>query len=181
MTGKQAAVVQKGISIPRNQTEAVQVIHQIREEQEAIKIIEDKLRRKLRELGAEAAVEIARHEKRIEELIRAHYAFASANQKELTKGGRQRTIKWLIGIFGWRRKKRTVILTKPVETIVKELEERGLNQLIHVKKTVDKNAVAKEPNIAKTVPGIRIVQEEEFFIVPEGGKRVSLVVETTEL
>ena len=44
--------------------------------------------------------------------------------------------------------------------------KRRLKQFIRVKQEVDKEAMLKEPDVAKSVKGVTIGQHEEFMVKP---------------
>ena len=69
------------------------------------------------------------------------------------------------GIFGWRMTPPAVSLHN-VKSVLEVLKRLNLKRFIRVKEEINKEAILKEPNIAKKVKGIFIRQDEEFFVKP---------------
>jgi len=69
------------------------------------------------------------------------------------------------GFFGWRSTPPAVSL-KNIKAVLKKLKELGLKRFIRIKEEPDKEAMLKEPEVAKSVKGVSITQYEEFFIKP---------------
>jgi phage host-nuclease inhibitor protein Gam len=55
---------------------------------------------------------------------------------------------------------------RDIKSILVSLKSLGLKQFIRTKEEVDKEAMLKEPDIAKTVKGVSISQYEEFTAKP---------------
>lgn len=57
-----------------------------------------------------------------------------------------------------------------VDHIVAALEAMNLGRFVHVTKTLDKEAMLKEPAVAAGISGISIEQREIFYIETDGVK-----------
>jgi len=55
---------------------------------------------------------------------------------------------------------------RDAESILKSLRSLGLQRFIRIKEEVSKEAMLKEPDVAKTVKGVSISQREEFVAKP---------------
>jgi len=55
---------------------------------------------------------------------------------------------------------------RDAESILKSLRSLGLQRFIRIKEEVSKEAMLKEPDVAKTVKGVFIGQREEFVAKP---------------
>jgi phage host-nuclease inhibitor protein Gam len=55
---------------------------------------------------------------------------------------------------------------RDVEAILKSLKSLRLERFIRTKEEVDKEAMLKEADVAKTVKGVSISQHEEFIAKP---------------
>ena len=67
--------------------------------------------------------------------------------------------------MGWRTSPPAVQI-KDVEDVIKRIKKLGLVDFIRTKETIDKPAMLKNPEKAKSVQGVSITQNEEFFVKP---------------
>lgn len=104
-------------------------------------------------------------EAELEALVEGLFHYAQANRGTLTDGGKTKSVEFTAGRIGWRTTPPAVQL-KNVEAILVACKELGLKQFIRRTPSIDKEAMLKAPEIAETVPGVRIRQHEEFYIRP---------------
>jgi phage host-nuclease inhibitor protein Gam len=90
--------------------------------------------------------------------------WAEANRDALTQGGRTKTIELAAGKLAWRTRPASVRL-KNVDAVLAALRERQLVQFIRTSEEVDKAAMLRDPDRARTVPGVTIGSEGEEFVV----------------
>ncbi len=83
----------------------------------------------------------------------------------MTEQGKKKTVELPTGIFGWRTTPPSVSL-KNVKKVMEELKKLGLTQFIRIKEEINKEAILREPDVAKHVKGILITQHEEFVVKP---------------
>lgn len=115
-------------------------------------------------------------------------AFAAAHRDRLTDKNKTKTVKMGAGEIGWRNDPPSVKWKSgfKVELIVsnirgmiadlreaeeaEEIERRAkLTTFLRVKAEPNKEAMLANPDLAKEVPGVRIVAgEEQFFLAPIG-------------
>lgn len=153
------------IAVPKSLEEATQFLAQIGEEQRATNGVQSGFNRKVEELKAEAMAAAEPHQAKVSQLVEGLFAFAEAHRDELTDGGKRKTVEVPTGIFGWRMTPPAVSL-RDVEAILESLKTLNLKRFIRVKEEIDKEAMLKEPEVAKTVKGVSIGQREEFVAKP---------------
>lgn len=153
------------IAVPKSLDEAAQFLAQIGEEQRATDKIQSDLNAEVDKLKTKAMADIDPYQKKISQLIEGLFAYAEAHRDELTDGGKRKTVEVPTGIFGWRMTPPAVSLHN-VKSILEGLKSLGLKHFIRIKEEINKEAMLKEPELAKTVKGVSISQREEFVAKP---------------
>lgn len=102
-------------------------------------------------------------DKEIAQITAGLQLWAEANREALTKRG-TKTIELAAGKLLWRTRPPSVRITG-VDAVLFELEHRQLAQFIRTKREVDKEAILRDPDRARAVPGIAIGSEGEEFVV----------------
>ena len=94
------------------------------------------------------------------------FAWAEANRKRLTKNGRTKTAKMASGEVKWRSLPAKVSL-RGVDAVLAHLKANGLTRFVRRKESVDKEAMLRDPDAVKDVPGVKIGSGGETIdIVP---------------
>jgi len=93
------------------------------------------------------------------------HLYCEAHRDELTQGGKTKTANLSSGEIRWRLRPPSVVL-KGIDKIIEAFKVLGLFRFIRTKEEIDKTAILAEPETVKNVRGIRIVQDEDFVIVP---------------
>lgn len=153
------------VPIPSNLEEAAEFVGRIGKEQRKIDRIRNEFNEAVEKLKSKYILETQAHEANISQLVEGLFIFAESHRDELTEKGKKKTIELPTGIFGWRMTPPAVSL-KNVEQVLSELMKRGLKQFIRLKPEVDKKAMLREPEIAKTIKGVTISQSEQFIVKP---------------
>jgi len=153
------------VAVPKSLNEAAQFLAEIGQEQRATDKIRSDLNATVDELKAKAMADDEPHQKKISQLVEGLFAFAEAHRDELTDGGKRKTVEVPTGTFGWRMTPPSVKL-RDIESILESLRELKLKRFIRTKEEIDKEAMLKEPEVAKTVKGVSISQHEEFVAKP---------------
>ncbi|MDP3900711.1 MAG: host-nuclease inhibitor Gam family protein [bacterium] len=163
----------KVIEVPKDLVEAASFIKEIGDKQREINKIQDDLNAKIEELKEQAVNNSIGYQKIIETLMEGLFAYANANREELTDNGKKKTVNLPTGTLAWRMTPPSVILRK-VDEVIKALKQLKLDRFIRTKEEVDKEAMLKEPEVAKTVSGVTISQHEEFSVKPaEAGVEIT--------
>ena len=153
------------IPVPRDLSEAVWFLAEIGKEQRVIDKIQLDINARVEELKVKAINDAKPRQNRISQLMEGLFAYAEANRDELTENGKIKTIKMPTGVFGWRMTPPAVFL-RNVKSIIANLKLLGLEQFIRIKEEIDKEAMLKEPEVAKKIKGVSISQYEEFVVKP---------------
>ncbi|MBU2109661.1 host-nuclease inhibitor Gam family protein [Patescibacteria group bacterium] len=153
------------IAVPKSLDEAAEFLAQMGKEQRATDVIQSGLNAEVDRLKAKAMAGAKPHQDKISQLVEGLFAFAEAHRDELTDHGKRKTVEVPTGTFGWRMTPLSVSL-RDAESILKSLRSLGLQRFIRIKEEVSKEAMLKEPDVAKTVKGVSISQREEFVAKP---------------
>ena len=153
------------VAVPKNLDEAARFLAQIGKEQRATDEIKSGLNAAVDKLKVEAMAADEPHQEKVLQLVEGLFAFAEAHRDELTDGGKRKTVEVPTGTFGWRMTPPSVKL-RDVESILESLKSLKLKRFIRTKEEIDKEAMLKEPETAKTVKGVSIGQHEEFVAKP---------------
>lgn len=162
MKGQKRAVV----AVPHSLDEAAKFVARLGQEQREIDRINLALNEKLKDLTAKATAEAKPYQESIAEIVGGLFAFAESRREELTDGGQKKTVELPTGIFGWRMTPPAISLREVKEVLVR-LKTMGLTQFVRTKEEVDKEAMLKEPELAKSVKGVSITQHEDFLVKPK--------------
>jgi phage host-nuclease inhibitor protein Gam len=178
---KKAKTVQS-IPLFRNAEEADDALREINDAQRRIQERSARLQADIDALKEQASAELQPLEEGIGLKVIALYLFATKNRDALTKDGETKTIKLPSGTLAWRTTPPKVDLKLKVETVIEKIKEMKLGKLfLRVAEEIDKQAMLKDPEKARTVPGVRIAQREEFYVKPDAsGEEVAEAVEKLE-
>lgn len=152
-------------AVPKSLGEAAQFLAQIGEEQRATNEIQSGFNAAVDKLKTEAMSAVEPHQRKVSELVEGLFGFAEANRVGLTDGGKRKTVEVPTGTFSWRMTPPAVHFTK-VKDVLAALKKMKLKRFIRVKEEPDKEAMLKEPEVAKSIKGITITQHEEFVVKP---------------
>lgn len=147
--------------------EATARLQEIGSTERKITGINKKLNDRIDKLKA-AAIKVAQPlSDRTLELVEGLYEFAEANRAELTEGDKTKTITLPTGTLAWKKTPPAVHLKKVAEVIA-AIKKLGLGKkfLRTADPEVDKNAMLKEPELAKKITGVTITQDEQFIVKP---------------
>ncbi len=169
------------VSTPQNEEEVKQLLNRIGQLQRTIVKIRNTNEEKVAQLKTRLETKITPLIEELNCLVEACYSYASTHRQELTQQGKRKIIKWSTGVLGWRRGKPTVRLIKNEREVISKLEAMGLDEFVNTKKTINKAALARELAVAKSLPGIELIQLEFFFLRPGGGEEISRQVKQYKL
>ena len=153
------------IPVPKDLSEAAWFLAEIGKEQRVIDKIQLDINARVEELKVKAINDAKPRQNRISQLMEGLFAYAEANRDELTENGKIKTIKAPTGVFCWRMTPPAVFL-RNVKSIIANLKLLGLKQFIRIKEEIDKEAMLKEPEVAKKIKGVSISKYEEFVVKP---------------
>lgn len=90
--------------------------------------------------------------------------WAEANRTALTGGDKTKTVDLGTGVLKWRLRPPSVRITG-LEAVVERLKTLGLLRFLRTREEIDKEAMQREPDVARTVAGVAIGSAGEDFIV----------------
>lgn len=95
--------------------------------------------------------------------------WADANRDALTDGRKVKTADLGTGLIRWRLRPASVTgVPKAAEKLtemIARLRALKLDRFVRVEETIDKQAMLKEPEVARGVQGLRVASEGEDFVV----------------
>ncbi len=98
------------------------------------------------------------------EIVEGLRIWAEANRNTLTDGGRVKFADLGTGKISWRFRPAKVSI-RGADVILDTLRSLGFGRFIRTKEEVDKEAMLREADIARSVPGVSIGSDGEDFIV----------------
>lgn len=113
----------------------------------------------------EAAAEPLRAERAA--LTEGLKVWCEAHRVELTDGGKVKQADLGTGIIRWRLRPPRVSLPRgdALSALLDRLKSLGLSRFVRTSEEANKEAMLAEPEVARSVPGVRIGSEGEDFIV----------------
>ena len=153
------------IPVPQDLNETTQFVALIGRRQRIIDDIRLDLNTKVEDLKDKAIAGTKLQEEEILKLVEGIFVYAETHRDELTDGGKCKTVEVPTGTFKWRMTPLSVSL-RNAKLILKNLKSLGLRRFIRTKEEISKEAMLKEPEIAKKIKGVTIDQYEEFIVTP---------------
>lgn len=98
------------------------------------------------------------------EIVEGLRIWAEANRNALTDGGRVKFADLGTGKISWRFRPAKVSI-RGADVILDTLRSLGFGRFIRTKEEVDKEAMLREADVARSVPGVSIGSAGEDFIV----------------
>lgn len=166
-----AATKLKIISTPLPESrEAVNaLIYEIGEHQRLRQAIQDKLDADVAALKKAAESTAKVQSDSIAEKLGQVHAWCLAHRDEITDDGKTKTVKFGNGEVSWRNRPPGVWLARgmKVEDVIASLQKLGKRfaHFLRPKVELDKEAMLKDPELARAVPGVRIGSAGEDFTV----------------
>jgi phage host-nuclease inhibitor protein Gam len=161
--------------VPQTKDEAARWVREIGDNNREIARIEADMNdaiAQLREDAGEKATPLIERTKLLTEGLRT---WCEANRAMLTDGMKRKWADLGAGKIEWRTSPPKVTI-KGVEAVLTAIKTLGLAQFLRTKEEIDKEAMLREPDKARLVPGVSIGSEGENFSVEpfeavlEGGK-----------
>ena len=153
-----------GVPVPQSREAAALAITRIGELQREVGRIQADLDDEVGRLkqSAEEAATPLRDE--VAALIDGLRTWAEAHRETLTDGGKTKTADLGTGRIMWRLRPPRVTV-RGAEAVIEHLRGLGLLRFIRESVEVDKEAMLREPDVARGVPGITVGSAGEDFVV----------------
>lgn len=152
------------LPVPQTRTEAVAVVTTIGELGREIARLEADMNDELAATKERFERAAAPKKQALEEKTEGLKIWAEANRTALTGGDKTKTVNLGTGVLKWRQRPPSVTL-RGVEAIIERLKTLSLTRFLRTKEEVDKEAMQREPEVARTVAGVSIGSAGEDFIV----------------
>lgn len=162
---KKTVIKHQVVDAPKNPEEAAMLLSAIGSVRRSVETIRTSLNEQIEALKATSLVQAKPLQDKLARLVEALYVFAEGQREALTDGGKRKTVALPTGSFGWRTAPPAVNI-RSAEKVLASLKELGLTQFIRTKEEINKEAMLKEPEAAKSVKGVFFTQHEEFFVKP---------------
>lgn len=66
--------------------------------------------------------------------------------------------------MSWRKRPASIVIAD-ADAALTDVVRRGLTQFLRRKYSIDKDAMLKEPDAAKSVAGVTVLQDHEDFVI----------------
>lgn len=152
------------LPVPQSRDQAADFVKQIGDADREVRRIEHDLNDRLAAAKAEAQKAAAPHQSKIRMLTEGLKTWCEANRDALTDGGKVKNADLGTGKVLWRHAPPRVTLSG-VEAIVEALGRLGLEKFLRRKVEVDKEAMLRDVDTARLVPGVTIGSAGEDFAV----------------
>lgn len=153
------------LPVPQTLDQANEYLRRIGAARRQISRAQDGLNTQIADLQETVGKVIAPIEDECKALVDGLYAFAQANRAALTEHDKTKKVKLPAGEFFWKWTPFSVVV-EGVKEVIQNLKKRRLKRFIRVKEEIDKEALLKELDVARKIPGVTVSQREQFFICP---------------
>lgn len=172
--GKAAAT---SVRIPQSKEEATEMISAYGEAAREIALIELAMTEQMDAIKKKAEADAAAYKTRASELFKGLQIYCEANRQALLGTSGVKTADLGTGKVSWRFKPAKVSLSGEVDDIVDRIAAKALDAsaredvaaaasyraFLRVSTEVDKEAMLKNPDLARTIDGVRIGSSGEVF------------------
>ncbi len=117
---------------------------------------------RIKEAAEQAAEPLREEAKGLTEGLKT---WCEANRSALTDGGKVKQADLGTGLVKWRLRPPRVSLPRDVAPLIERLKAMGLGRFVRTSEEPSREAMLAEPELARTVPGVRIGSEGEDFVV----------------
>jgi phage host-nuclease inhibitor protein Gam len=155
------------IRVPQSRDEAAEMIAELGRHDRAVQMIEAAMNDALAKLKADAAERAKDHEIKAKALMQGLLLYCTANRDALTDNGKTKTIDFLTGTAAWRFKPASVRISGGEEDLIKLIADKGGDYLnfLRQKTEIDRDAMLKNKELARTLAGVTIGSGGETFTV----------------
>lgn len=152
--------------VPQSHDECASFIARIGEHQRERTIIETAMNDDLAKRKVAYEEQAKPHAEQISVLTKGVHVFCEANRVRLTSDGKVKFHRFSSGEIKWRLRPPSIAL-RGVDAVIGCLKALGWgDRFVRTKEEVDKDALLRDIDAAKTVPGITISQKEDFVVEP---------------
>lgn len=171
--GKAAAA---SVRIPQSREEAADMIAEFGVALREVELIETAMNDALARAKADAEKQAAPHVARAKDLFEGVKLYCEANRQTLLGNAGLKTVDFGTGKVRWRWKPAKVTLRGELEAIVGRILEKAATAIdgglsyrcfLRTKQEVDKEAMLKNRDLARTIEGVSIGRDGEVFEIED--------------
>lgn len=163
MATKRARVKAPALPVPQNDEACAELIGRIGEHQRERARIETAMNEQIEQIRIVHETDARKHADCIKDLQVAVQAYCESNRGRLTQRGK--TYRFATGEVSWRIRPPSVSL-RAVDAVIAMFKRMKLERFVRTREEVDKEAILREPDAVKELPGIEIKQGEDFVVRP---------------
>lgn len=156
--------------VPQSREEAVALLVEYGTAQREIDLISTVMNEALAKAKEDAVTKAMPFAKVSEEIALGLQVFCEANRAVLTNNNATKTIDFGTGSVSWRVQPASVTL-RGVDEIIKAIQDGGesLAPFLRTTVEVDKVAMLRNPNLARTITGVTVASAGEAFTIEPFG------------
>ncbi|MFH0302662.1 host-nuclease inhibitor Gam family protein [Bradyrhizobium sp. 31Argb] len=186
---KRSKAAAADMRIPQNRDEVAEMIAKYGEKLREIELIETGMNESLAKVKTDAEQEAAPHVDAAEKIFRGLQIYCEANRQALLGDTGLKTAKFPTGNVSWRWKPAKVTLKGEHDAIIARILEKQADALargetgenyanfLRLKREIDKDSMLKNPDLARTIDGVRIGSGGETFEIEPFGAQLSEAAE----
>ncbi len=156
------------LPVPQDRDEAASAVAEIGTLNRKIGRVDAALSDQVAKLKEKAEAETAPLRERVTALTEGVRIWADANRVSLTGGGRTKTADLGTGTIAWRLRPPKVTIPKAKEKvaeIIAAARAMGFGRFVRITEEVNKEAMQAEPEVARTISGVKIGSAGEDFTI----------------
>lgn len=175
------------VRIPQNRDEAAAMIKEYDASAREVARIEDQMNADLMALKAKAEADAKPHADKAAQLFKGVQLFCEANRQQLLGNSGLKTVNFGTGTVRWRWNPPKVRISGGEEAVVDRIgakkaeavakddtaTEAAYGNFLRVKIEIDREAMLKNPDLARTIEGVSIGRGGETFEVEPFGAEIS--------
>ncbi len=154
----------KHISEPRNFDECREWVSGISNAIGMIAAVNYDLNEVITNAKEKATQEATAYQEELTELVLGLRNYANAHRSELTRNDEVKTIETPAGSFGWRTTPPSVDIDDEETVLDLLLKNPKFSSFVRVVRTVNREGMLADPELATTIKGVDIRQREDFFV-----------------
>lgn len=164
----------KALEVPQNREQACAVLAEYASADRAVDQLEIQMNEEIAAIKAAYFQRALPLRARAEEIATVLKAFCEANRDQLTDQRRTKTADLGVGKVSWRNNPAKVAITGKEDDLVdfiKRSEDQEIRAFLRQTFEINRVALLRNPNLAKTLPGVDITEGfEAFEIKPDAAK-----------
>ncbi|MBR0962216.1 host-nuclease inhibitor Gam family protein [Bradyrhizobium japonicum] len=175
------------VRIPQNRDEAAAMIAEYGDVARQVAAIETAMQKKLADVKTAAEDESRPHVKKALDLFRGLHMYCEANRQQLLANTGTKTVDFGTGTVKWRFNPPKVRISGGDDAVIDLINEKKMiaeaadlegvaasyGNFLRVKIEIDREAMLKNPDLARTIPGVSIPKGSEIFEVEPFGAELS--------